>query len=71
MASVTYVKQMMILDEAKHKSYLETFVEEPLEFEDFINFMLGSLFDDDKSVEEIIPIQDGKTFIVIYRVPVK
>jgi len=71
MASVTYVKQIMILDEAKHKSYLETFVEEPLEFEDFINFMLGSLFDDDKLVEEVIPIRNGKAFIIVYRVLIK
>ena len=69
--SLTYVKQILILDEEKHRNYLDAYLEEPLSFEDFINFMLGNLYDNNQLVDEIIPLQEGKAFLIVYRIQIK
>ena len=65
------LKQIMILDKDQHTNYLEVYKEEPLNFEEFVNFMLGSLYDNRRIIEEVIPVQDGSAFIVVYRIPLK
>ena len=62
------VKQIMILDDKMHQGYLETFVEEPLNFQDFVNFELGNLFDEERKIEQIIPNESATQFIIIYSI---
>ncbi len=62
-----YMKQVLILDDKLHQSYLESFKEEPLSFWDFVNFMLGSLYDEDHIVDDIIPNIDASKVIIIYQ----
>ena len=61
-----YIKQVMVLNDHNHKEYLEDFKEEPLSFEDFVNFMLGTLFDNEHIIEQIIPNNDGSIFFIVY-----
>ena len=51
MENKKWVKQVMIIDDKLHQSYLQIFVEEPLNFEEFVNFELGNLFDEDRKIE--------------------
>lgn len=62
------IKQIMILDDEMHQNYLESFVEEPLDFQDFINLELGNFFDEERKIEQIIPNESATKFIIIYSV---
>lgn len=68
--SQNYLKQVMVVDEQMHNSYLEDFKEEKMGFWTFVNFMLGTLYDDEHIVEQIIPINDGSSVLVIYRMKI-
>ena len=68
MENKKWVKQVMIIDDKLHQSYLQTFVEEPLSFEDFVNFDLGHLFDEDRKIEQIIPNENASQFVIIYSI---
>ena len=46
----------------------ETFVEEPLNFQDFVNLELGNLFDEERKIEQIIPNEGATQFVIIYSV---
>ena len=61
-----YIKQVMILNDQNHKEYLEDFIEEPLNFGDFVNFMLGTLYDNENIIEQIIPNNDGSIVFIVY-----
>ncbi len=61
-----YLKQVMVLDEQSHREYLDDFEEEPLSFGEFVNFMLGVLFDDGHNIDQIIPLNNGSIVFVIY-----
>lgn len=61
-----YIKQILVINSHLHQEYLKTFFEEPLGYWDFVNFMLGTLYDDNHIVESIIPIDKGFTLLVIY-----
>ena len=61
------MKQVLILDDKRHQSYLESFQEEPLCFWDFVNFMLGSLYDENHIVDDIIPNIDVSKVLIIYQ----
>ena len=65
-----YLKQVMVLTAQSHQEYLEDFIEEPLNFEEYINFMLGVLFDDENIIEQIIPVGCGSTVFVIYQIQI-
>lgn len=67
MENKRYEKQVMILNKEKHKEYLDDFFEEPLDFEGFVNFMLGSLYDENRFVEEIIPNKDFSKVLIVYK----
>lgn len=62
------VKQVLILDRRKHYDYLKDSKEESLDFEEFVNFMLGSLYDEDRFVEEIIPNDDFSKVLIVYKI---
>ena len=68
MENKKWVKQVMIIDDKLHQSYLQTFVEEPLSFEEFVNFELGNLFDEDRKIEQIIPNENASKFVIIYSI---
>lgn len=68
MENKKWVKQVMIIDDKLHQSYLQTFVEEPLNFEEFVNFELGNLFDEDRKIEQIIPNENATQFVIIYTI---
>ncbi len=68
--SIKYLKQIMILDDKAHQLYLGTFVEETMNFEAFINFMLGTLYDTERPIESIVPNQDATTICIIYLIPI-
>lgn len=40
------LKQILILNKKSHQAYLKDFKEEPLTFQDYLNFELGCLFDE-------------------------
>jgi len=67
MENKRYVKQVIILNKEMHQEYLDDFLEEPMDFEGFVNFMLGSLYDEDRFVEEIIPNEDFTKVFIIYK----
>ena len=64
------VKQIMILDAEMHKNYLESFVEAPLGFQDFVNFELENLFDEERKIEQIIPNENASQFVIIYTIAI-
>jgi len=68
MENKKWVKQVMIIDDKLHQSYLQTFVEEPLNFEEFVNFELGNLFDEERKIEQIIPNENATQFVIIYSI---
>ena len=68
MENKKWVKQVMIIDDKLHQSYLQIFVEEPLNFEEFVNFELGNLFDEDRKIEQIIPNENATQFVIIYSI---
>lgn len=68
MENKRYVKQVIILNKEMHQEYLDDFLEEPMDFEGFVNFMLGSLYDEDRFVEEIIPNEDFSKVFIIYKI---
>ena len=68
MENKKWVKQVMIIDDKLHQSYLQIFVEEPLNFEEFVNFELGNLFDEDRKIEQIIPNENASQFVIIYSI---
>ena len=68
MESKRYVKQVMILNKERHQEYLDIFFEEPLDFEDFVNFMLGSLYDEDRFVEQVLPNADHSQVLIVYKI---
>ena len=70
MENKRYVKQVMILNKERHQEYLKDFFEEYLNFEDFVNFMLGSLYDEDRFVEEIIPNNDFSKVLIVYKIKI-
>ena len=70
MENTRYVKQVMILNKERHQEYLKDFFEEYLNFEGFVNFMLGSLYDEDRFVEEIIPNNDFSKVLIVYKIKI-
>ena len=70
MENKRYVKQVMILNKERHQEYLKDFFEEYLNFEGFVNFMLGSLYDEDRFVEEIIPNEDFSKVFIVYKIKI-
>ena len=68
MENKRYVKQVIILNKEMHQEYLDDFLEEPMDFEGFVIFMLGSLYDEDRFVEEIIPNEDFSKVFIIYKI---
>ena len=70
MENKRYVKQVMILNKERHQEYLKDFFEEYLNFEGFVNFMLGSLYDEDRFIEEIIPNNDYSKVLIIYKIKI-
>lgn len=65
-----YLKQVMVLNEQSHKEYLEDFKDEQLSFWDFVNFMLGALYDNEHIIDEIIPNNDGSMITIIYLIQI-
>ena len=65
-----YLKQVMVLNKQSHKEYLDDFKEEPLKFWDFVNFMLGTLYDNEHIIEQIIPMNSGSIVFVIYLIQI-
>ncbi len=70
MENKRYIKQVMILNKERHQEYLKDFFEEYLNFEGFVNFMLGSLYDEDRFVEEIIPNNDFSKVLIVYKIKI-
>jgi hypothetical protein len=70
MENKRYVKQIMVLGKEMHQEYLDDFLEEPLDFEGFVNFMLGSLYDEDRFVEQVIPNSDHSQILVVYKIKI-
>ena len=68
MENKKWVKQVMILDKKKHCDYLKDYDEAPLDFEEFVNFELGNLFDEDRKIEQIIPNENASQFVIIYSI---
>lgn len=65
-----YLKQIMVLNKQNHKEYLDDFKEEQLNFWDFVNFMLGTLYDNEHIIEQIIPNNSGSIVFVIYLIKI-
>lgn len=70
MESKRYIKQIMVLGKEMHQEYLDDFLEEPMDFEGFVNFMLGSLYDENRFVEEIIPNEDFSKVLIVYKIKI-
>jgi len=64
------VKQIMIINAEMHQNYLESFPEEPMEFVDFVNFGLGTQFNEEKKIEQIIPNENATQFVIIYTIAI-
>ena len=70
MENKRYIKQVMILNKEMHQEYLDDFLEEPMDFEGFVNFMLGLLYDENRFVEEIIPNNDFSKVLIVYKIKI-
>ena len=70
MENKRYIKQIMVLGKEMHQEYLDDFLEEPMDFEGFVNFMLGSLYDENRFVEEIIPNEDFSKVLIVYKIKI-
>jgi len=59
--------QVMILNRRKH--YDSHKDQEALpSFEEFVNKELGSLFDRDRKIEQIIPNENATEFVIVYTI---
>lgn len=70
MENKKWVKQVLVLDRKKHCDYLKDYDEAPLNFEEFVNFELGNLFDKDRKIEQIIPNENATQFVIIYTISI-
>ena len=70
MENKRYIKQIMVLGKEMHQEYLDDFLEESMDFEGFVNFMLGSLYDENRFVEEIIPNNDFSKVLIVYKIKI-
>ncbi len=41
-----------------------------MEFVDFVNFGLGTLFNEEKKIEQIIPNENATQFVIIYTITI-
>lgn len=61
------IKQVKLLNNETFKAYKEDFEEDFSTFEDYINVILGNLFDFDYLIDEIIPITANEV-IIVYKI---
>ncbi|MGC4129265.1 MAG: hypothetical protein QM564_06830 [Bergeyella sp.] len=60
--------QVIILNRQKHYDYIKDYDEASLDFEEFVNFELGCLFDNNRKIEQIIPNENATQFVIIYSI---
>jgi hypothetical protein len=58
------LKQVKVLNKETFKTYKKIFEDELSTFEEYINVVLGSLFDNDYNTIEIIPITTTDMMII-------
>jgi len=63
------LKQVLILNQESHENYLKDFPEEHLNFQDYVNFELGKLFDH-KHVIISIDFLSKKMAIIVYGIKI-
>lgn len=61
--------QVMILNRRKHYDSYKDHEALP-SFEEFVNMELGSLFDRDRKIEQIIPNENATEFVIIYTITI-
>lgn len=64
------LKQVRIITKKDHWYYLKDFIEEPMSFQDYVNFELGQLFDMQHSILSIEFIRK-KTVVIVYTMKIK
>ncbi len=61
--------QIKILNEEYFEENPPEFRDQFESFEDYINFELGILYDDDRPILSVIPSDDLKRFVILYTIP--
>lgn len=70
MSTTTYVRQVQHINKEEHEAYLKEFPEEPICFFNYVNVMLGGIYDDGNRVIDI-KIIDLENVIIIYDLKIK
>lgn len=64
------ITQVKVLTPKLHEVYNKDFFETPLSFEDFVNFQLGQLYDEQRYVKSVRFSEDLSTCIIVYTMKV-
>lgn len=64
------LKQVRIITKKDHRYYLKDFTQEPMSFQDYVNFELGQLFDMQHTILSIEFIKK-KTVVIVYTMKIK
>lgn len=64
------LKQVQIITKKDHRYYLKDFTDEPMRFQEYINFEIGQLFDNNHTVDSIDFIKK-KTVVIAYTMKIK
>ena len=67
---MNFLKQVKILSRKSHEQYSENFPEEPMSFEEYVNFELLGLYNENYTILEIRFIKT-KTVTITYQKKIK
>ena len=59
------LKQVRIVNKKSHQLYLKDFFEEPVNFQNYLNFELGTLFDEKRTIISVTFLKK-KTAVIVY-----
>ena len=68
--SMRTLRQIRIITKKDHQFYQEDFIDEPMSFQDYVNFELGQLFDMQHTILSIEFIKK-KTVVIVYTMKIK
>ncbi len=70
LGSMRTLRQIRIITKKDHQFYQEDFTQEPMSFQDYVNFELGQLFDMQHTIVSIEFIKK-KTVVIVYTMKIK
>ena len=64
------LKQVRIITKKDYRYYLKDFIEEPMRFQDYVNFEIGQLFDEKHTIISVEFLKRRKV-VIVYSMKIK